>query len=106
MKLSRASLAAGVMFAALWAGVLPSGPYGLVREAQAQVGKLVERDLQFVQQHAACVCRLRSTIGGRKQLFEYRRLAERFRPLLAELFISALGRPCDGVMQIKSVGRQ
>jgi len=55
MKLSRASLAAGVMFAALWAGVLPSGPNGLVREARAQnlgqrtvMGSVVDADSALV----------------------------------------------------------
>ena len=55
MKLSRASLAAGVLFAALGAGVLPSGPYGVVREAQAQnlgqrtvMGSVVDADSALV----------------------------------------------------------
>ena len=55
MKLSGASLAAGVMFAALWAGVLPAGTHGLVGEAQAQnlgqrtvMGSVVDADSALV----------------------------------------------------------
>jgi Carboxypeptidase regulatory-like domain len=55
MKLSRASLAAGALFVALWSGMVPVGTRGLLREAEAQnlgqrtvMGSVVDADSALV----------------------------------------------------------